>query len=171
VPNAKNKQQVELIKTKIAQAESVAVVDYAGTTVNDQVKLRTELRQVGSDMLVTKNTLIDIAIGKGKVSDSLKGMSALVFSNQDPVAGIKALFKFNKDNDRLAIKQGYMPADDKVLSFEELKTLSELPGKNELIAMLLNRLQAPATGLVNVLKASQRDLVQVLKAVSEKPAA
>lgn len=170
MPNTKNKQQVDLIKEKISQAESVAVVDYAGTSVNDQVKLRSELRETGSDMLVTKNTLIDIAIGKGKVSDSLKGMSALIFSNQDPVAGIKALFKFHQDNEKLSIKQGYMPADDKVLSFEELKSLSELPGKDELMAILLNRLQAPATGLVNVLKASQRDLVQVLKAVSEKQA-
>ena len=166
MPNKKNLQQVELLKDKIAQAKSLAIIDYSGTSGNDQVKLRQAIRDAGGDVLVTKNTLIDIALGKGKLSESLEGMNAVVFSNEDAVSAIKALFEFHKDEDKLVIKEGFM--DDKVLSATEVESLSKLPSKPELISMLIRTLQAPATGMVNVLKANQRDLVYALKAIAEK---
>jgi len=118
--------------------------------------------------LVAKNTLIDIVVGKGKVSDSLTGMNALVLSYQDAVSAMKKLFAFQKDTDKLVIKQGYMPEDDKTLSPDEVKQLSQMPSKNELISMLISRIQSPAYGLVNVLKANQRNLVYALKAIADK---
>lgn len=166
MPNQKNLKQVEVLKTKIAQAKSVAIVDYSGTSANDQVKLRQAIAAAGGEILVTKNTLIDIAIGSGKLSQSLEGMNAIVFSNQDEVAAIKALFQFQKDSEKLTIKEGYM--DDAVLSPAQVVALSKLPGKNELISLLIRTLQAPATGMVNVLKANQRDLVYALKAIVDK---
>ncbi|MBU0974997.1 50S ribosomal protein L10, partial [Patescibacteria group bacterium] len=128
--------------------------------------LRSEVTQAGGEVLVTKNTLIDIAIGKGKLTDSLEGMNAVVFSYQDAVVAIKKLFSFQKDSNKLKIKQGFM--DDKVLSATEVESLSKLPDKNELISMLINRLQSPATGMVNVLKAGTRDLVYALNAIVKK---
>ncbi|NCQ65983.1 MAG: 50S ribosomal protein L10 [Candidatus Pacebacteria bacterium CG_4_10_14_3_um_filter_34_15] len=166
MPNVKNLQQVELLKTKIAKAKSIAIVDYSGTSANDQVKLRSEVTAAGGEVLVAKNTLIDIAVGKGKLTDSLEGMNAIVFSYNDAVAAIKSLFNFQKDASKLEIKQGFM--DDKVLSADEVKSLSKLPGKNELISMLISRLQSPATGLVNVLKAGPRNLVYALNAIVDK---
>lgn len=165
MPNQKNIQQVEIIKEKLSRTKSVAVVDYSGTTVNDQVKLRQDLAEAGGEMFVTKNTLIDIAVGKGKLSESLEGMNALVFSYEDAVSALKKLFDFHKDSDKLTIKQGLM--EDKVLSPAELENLSKLPSKTELIGMLMSRLQGPAYGLVNVLTASQRNLVYALKAVAD----
>lgn len=166
MPNQKNLKQVELLKEKIAQAKSLAIIDYSGTSANDQVKLRQAVSDAGGEVLVTKNTLIDIAVGVGKLSKSLEGMNAVVFSNKDEVAAIKALFKFQKDSEKVTIKEGYM--DDKVLSAKEVATLSKLPGKGELISILIRTLQAPAQGMVNVLKANQRDLVYALKAIAEK---
>lgn len=166
MPNQKNLKQVELLKEKLAQAKSVAIIDYSGTSANDQVKLRQAVAAAGGEVLVTKNTLIDIAVGVGKLSKSLEGMNAIVFSNQDEVAAIKALFQFQKESEKVTIKEGYM--DDKVLSAAEVATLSKLPGKSELISMLIRTLNAPATGMVNVLKANQRDLVYALKAIAEK---
>ena len=166
MPNQQNQDQVKNLTELMASAKSVTVVDYSGTGVNDQVKLRRLLKEVGSDMLVTKNTLIDLAAGKGKLTDSLTGMNAVIFSNQDEVAGIKVLFEFHKETEKLEIKQAIM--GDKVLSPSEVEALSKLPGKKELISMLISRIQGPAYGLVNVLKAGQRDLVYVLKAIAEK---
>lgn len=166
MPSQKNQDQVNVIKDKLSRTKSVAVVDFSGTTVNDQVKLRQQLAEAGGEMFVTKNTLIDIAVGKGKLSESLEGMNALVFSYQDAVAAIKKLFEFHKETEKLQIKQGYM--DDRVLSAAEVEALSKLPNKNELIGMLMSRLQGPAYGLVNVLNASQRNLVYALKAIADK---
>ncbi|MBP7700788.1 50S ribosomal protein L10 [Candidatus Woesebacteria bacterium] len=166
MPNAQNLKKVEELKEKIAKAKSLAIIDYSGTTANDQVKLRSEITAAGGEVLVAKNSLIDIAVGKGKLAESLEGMNAIVLSYDDAVAAIKKLFAFHDEAEKIKIKQGYM--DDKVLSFSEVKALSKLPGKNELISMLIARLQSPANGLVTVLKAGTRNLVYVLNAIAKK---
>lgn len=168
MPNKHNQSEVAELQETLKKAKTVAIVDFAGTTVNDQVKLRSALRKVGGELRVAKNTLLNIALGKPEMKESFKGMNAAIFSMQDEVAAIKALFQFQKDSEKLTIKQGYMVADDKVLSIEELKTLSKLPGKQELISLLISRLNGPGLGLVNVLKASQRGLVYALKAIADK---
>lgn len=166
MPNKQNQSQVVMLQEKLAKAKSAVVVDYSGTSANDQVALRSKVAEAGGEVLVTKNTLMDIAIGKGKVTESLSGMNAIVFSYEDAVAAVKALFAFHKDNEKLQIKQGVM--DDKVLSPKEVEALSKLPGKNELIATLIARIQGPAYGLVNVIQATPRNLVYALKAISDK---
>jgi len=97
---------------------------------------------------------------------SFAGQNAFVFSYEDEVGGLKALFTFHEEKEKLVIKQGLM--GDTVLSAEELASLSKLPSKNELVATLISRLQGPTYGLVNVLLAGQRDLVYALKAVADK---
>ena len=170
MPNQHNQQQVKLIQEKVKQAKSVAVVDYSGTSVTEMTQLRADLRDAGGEILVTKNTLIDIALGKGKVSDSLTGMNAIVFSYPDAVSAIKKLFGFHQNQDRLTIKQGYMPEEDKILSVAEVETLSQLPSKHELIATLLRVLKSPASGMINILKANQRHLVLALKGIADQKA-
>jgi len=165
MPNQRNLEGVKTLQEKFAQAKSAVLVNYEGTTVNDQVELRSALTKAGGELFVTKNTLIDRAIGKGKWTDSLQGMNAVIFSYQDAVAAIKELFKFHENKEKLVIKQGIM--DDKILSASEIETLSKLPSKQELLATLIMRLKGPMFGLVNVLKAGQRDLVYALRAIRD----
>ncbi len=166
MPSKSNIEEIKIIQEKIDRAKSLVVVDYSGTSVNDLTTLRDALREAGGEMFVSKNTLIDIAVGKGKLSESLSGMNALVFSYDDAVAGLKALFDFHKKSDKLSIKQGY--SDEKVLSIAEIEALSQLPSKNELVVMLIQRLKGPGQGLVNTLSAKSKDLVYVLKAIADK---
>jgi len=166
MPNQVNIDTVKLLREKLALAKSFAVVEYSGTSVNEQVELRQALKDAGAELKVVKNALVKKALDIRDLDASLEGQNAFVFCNEDEVGGIKALFTFHKESEKLVIKQGLM--GDKVLSSDELTELSKLPGKNQLIAMLISRLQGPAYGLVNVLKASQRDLVCVLKAITEK---
>jgi len=166
MPNQANTAAIELLKEKLAQAKSFAIVEYSGTTGNDQVELRRVLSAAGAEFRVAKNTLMRQVAGKDEMNASFEGQNAFVFSYEDEVGGLKALFSFHEEKEKLVIKQGLM--GDKVLSAAELETLSKLPGKDQLIAMLISRLQGPVYGLVNVLKANQRDLVYALKAVADK---
>jgi large subunit ribosomal protein L10 len=168
MPNQNNLEQVKIIQEKIDRAKSLVIVDYSGSSVNDLTTLRNALKSAGGEMFVTKNTLIDIAVGKGKLTDSLTGMNAIVFSYEDAVSGFKALFNFHEENKKLSIKQGFM--EDKVLSLEEVEKLSKLPSKSELVVMLIQRLKGPGQGLVNTLTAKSKDLVYVLKAIADKKA-
>lgn len=166
MPSPKNQTQLELIKDKLAKSKSTVIVDYSGTDVADHTQLRQALKDAGGEMLVTKNTLIDLAVGKGKLSESMTGMNALILSYDDEVGAVKVIYKFHDENEKLVIKQGLL--DGRVLSSDELEELSKIPGKNELIASLISRLQGPSYGLVNVLQAGQRDLLNVLTAITKK---
>jgi large subunit ribosomal protein L10 len=168
MPNKHNQSQIALLQEKLSRAKSAVVVDYSTTSVNQQNKLRASLREVGGEMYVSKNTLIDIAIGKGKVSKSLEGMNAIIFSFQDEVSALKKLFEFKKETEKLDIKEGVM--GDATLSIGEVEALSKLPGKKELISLLISRINGPAYGLVNVLQAGTRNLVYALKAIADKQA-
>ena len=166
MPSKQNLDQIAVLQEKVKRAKTLTVIDYSGTNANDQVKLRRNIKVAGGELLVTKNTLLDIAVGKGKLSDVLDGMNAFVFAYEDEVAPIKALFAFQKETEKLTIKKGVMA--DVVLSAEDLERLSNLPSKSQLIAALISRIQGPAYGLVNVLKAGQRDLVGVLHAIANQ---
>jgi len=170
MPSQYNQQQIEIIKEKLAKAKSVAVVDYSGTSASEQVKLRAMIKQGNGEMFVTKNTLINLSVGEETLKESLTGMNALVISYEDAVSALKKLFEFNDEAKKLEIKQGIILEDGKVkvLSQEEVEQLSKLPGKDELMVMLIQRLQGPAYGLVNVLNAGPRNLVYALKAIVEK---
>lgn len=170
MPNKHNQSQIVVLQEKVSKAHSAAIIDYSGTTVSDMTKLRSEIKAAGGEVFVAKNTLIDLAFGKGNLSESLEGMNAVVFSYQDAVSAIKSLFKFHKDTEKVAIKQGFVTEGSKVLSAAEVKTLSEMPSKDQLIAKLMMILKSPATGMVNVLKGNQRNLVYALKAIAEKKA-
>jgi len=165
-PNTKNQTQFASLSEKAKKAQSIVITDFSGTSVNQQVELRAKIREAGGEMIVAKNTLIDLAVGKGKLSESLHGMNAAIFSYTDPVAPVKVLFEFQKKNEKLTIKKGFM--DDRVLSEDEVVSLSKLPSKSELIGRLLMVLNSPATGLVNVLNAGTRNLVYALNAIAEK---
>lgn len=166
MPNQQNQDQLAQLKEKLEKAKSFAIVNYEGTTVADQVKLRGELKKAGAELTVAKNTLMNLAIENPDFADSLKGMNAIVFSYEDEIAAFKQIVEFHDESEKLEIKQGQM--EDKVLSSAEIFELSKLPSKSELISTLISRIQGPAHGLVNVLSASQKNLVYVLKAISDK---
>jgi large subunit ribosomal protein L10 len=166
MPNQHNQDQLQMLKDKLSKAKSFAIVSYEGTSATDQVKLRAALKAAGAEFVVAKNTLVELALENKDFSDSLNGMNAVVFSYEDEVAGFKQIVNFHEEADKLEIKQGGM--DDRVLSAQEILELSKLPSKNELITALIARIKGPAFGLVNVLQAGQKNLVYVLKAISEK---
>ncbi len=167
MPSQSNQTRVSDLQAKIAKAKSFAIVDYSGTTVMDQVDLRRGLREAGSEMHVTKNTLINV-VTDGKLKSHLDGMNAIVLSYDDEVAGLKVLANWSKDKEKLEIKGGML--GETVLSPADVTKLSKLPGKLELISTLISRLQGPSYGLVNVLNAGVRNLVYALKAIETKQA-
>lgn len=166
-PNTKKVDQVKILQDKFAQAKSTVIVDYSGLTVKEKTELLQQVRQAGGEFLVAKNTLMHIALGKrDELKDAFKGMNGALFSNEDAVMPLKALMDFHKKTEKLVIKKGVL--DDKVLSEAEVKALSALPTKPELISTLIRTLQGPAYGLVNVLQAGPRNLVYALNAIKEK---
>jgi large subunit ribosomal protein L10 len=173
---------VELLKDtadKIARSKNVIVVEYQGLNVKNQVELRAKIKAAGGELNVTKNRLVKIAL-KDRLKDmpelldaALNGPSAIMFGYDDAVAATKALMDYAKDHESLKAKVGVLMADsadatDRVLSAADVEALSKLPGRQELLAMLVVQLQSPIQGFYNVVKGNLSGLARVLNGIKEQ---
>ena len=155
---------VSEVAAKLQGAQSLIVAEYRGLNVERVTQLRSKARKSGVWLRVLKNTLARRAV-KGtpfeKLSDQMVGPLMYGIS-QDPVAGAKVLSEFAKENELFVIKAGAMP--NAVMSAQDIKALSQLPSREELIAKLLGTLQAPVTKLVRTMNEVPSKFVRTLAA-------
>ena len=155
---------VSEVAAKLQGAQSVIVAEYRGLNVERVTQLRSKARKSGVWLRVLKNTLARRAV-KGtpfeKLSEQMVGPLMYGIS-QDPVAGAKVLSEFAKENELFVIKAGAMP--NAVMSAQDIKALSQLPSREELIAKLLGTLQAPVTKLVRTMNEVPSKFVRTLAA-------
>lgn len=146
------------------------VVSFTKLTVNKDQEFRNSLREAGAKYQVVKNTLARIAV-KGtdfeQATESFKGVTAIAWTENDPVILSKAISKFMKDNaDIYTFKTGVV--DGKLVDLKQLTTIANLPSKEELISKLLYVINAQAQRIVTVINAVPRDLAVVIKQIGEK---
>ncbi|WP_432643621.1 50S ribosomal protein L10 [Acidaminococcus sp.] len=161
--------KVAELKDLLTASKGVVLVNYCGLTVAEDTELRAKMREAGVKYMVAKNTFIRIAAKEAGIEglDSvLEHNTALAFSAEDPVAPAKILNDFSKDHKALELKAGVL--DGKVIAVDEVKALAELPSREELLAKLVGSMQAPISGLVNVLQGTIRNFVYTLEAVRQK---
>ncbi|MDR0381229.1 MAG: 50S ribosomal protein L10 [Oscillospiraceae bacterium] len=177
MPNAKvleeKKAALAALAEQIKNASAGVLVDYKGINVADDTKLRRELRAAGVEYAVVKNTLLRFAIeevGFDALAPVLKGPTALATSAADPVAPAKILNEYaRKSNGKFQIKAGFV--EGRVVTPVEVGTLADLPPREVLLARMLGGLNAPISGLVNVLNGNIRGLAVALAAIAEKKGA
>lgn len=155
MPNEKvleaKKEQVANLVEALNSAATGVLIDYRGLNVEEDTKLRNDLRAAGVKYFVVKNTLLRLAanqVGLEELDGILHGPTALAVS-EDPIAPAKILFDFAKGNEKVEIKSGFM--DGKVMSMDELTALAKTPSKENLIASIMGSLNAPVSNLVRLL--------------------
>lgn len=157
--------RVAQYKQHLASSQAVVVTQYQGLTMGQLNDLRARLRPTGGRFQITKNTLFRLALADAKkpaLDDILVGPTAVAYLSGDIAAGLKVLLAFAEETKAIEVKGGLFA--DRVLSAEDVVTLSKLPSREELLAQVVSRLQAPIYGLVNVLSGPMRGLVYALKA-------
>ncbi len=171
MPSQRKITQLAEIVKKLNESKAIIITEYAGLTVSEQNMLRAEADKNGGAFLVTKNNLMRLALEeKSKdlakdLGDFLQGPTAVLFS-PDAVNAAKVVSKFSEDHEKLKIKTGIM--DDKIITIADIKALSKLPSREQLLASLLAQLQAPATALVRQLSAPMQNFVYGLEALRAK---
>ena len=164
---------VEEMKEKLQSAQGAVFVGFSGLSVADVTKLRRKFREGGVEYKVIKNTLTRIAadeLGYNALDAIFEGPTALAYSTEDAVAPAKILKEFIKETktEALTVKAGI--ADGQVIDAAAVEALASLPSREELLAKLVGSMQAPISGLVNVLQGNIRNMVYVLDAVRAKKA-
>ncbi len=158
------------LTASLQNSTSAMVVSFKGLTVSKDQEFRNSLREVGAKYQVVKNTLARIAVKGTQFEDAteyFKGVTAIAWTDGDPVVLSKAVSKFMKDNANIyTFKTGVV--DGKLVDLAQLATIASLPSKEELISKLLFVLNAQAQRIVTVINAVPRDLAVVIKQIGEQ---
>lgn len=165
----KQKDLVALTES-LQKSKSAMVVSFKGLSVTKDQEFRNSLREAGAKYQVVKNTLARIAV-KGtdfeQATEHLKGVTAIAWTDNDPVVLSKAISKFMKANaDVYTFKAGVV--DGKLVDLAQVTSIANLPSKEELMSKLLYVLNAQAQRIVTVINAVPRDLAVVIKQIGEK---
>ena len=144
---------VEEIKANLQDAKSAVIVDYRGLTVEQDTRLRKELREAGVIYKVYKNTMINFAV-KGtefeELSKHLEGPTAIAISKEDATAPARILFNFAKNAPKLELKAGVV--DGAYYDEKGIQVIATIPSREELLSKLLGSMQSPITNFARVIK-------------------
>ena len=161
---------VDELKNVFTETSVVVVTRNNGLTVAQSTDLRLKMRDAGAQYKVAKNRLALIALDGTRYSpigDLLKGPTALATS-VDPVAAAKVAVDFAKTNDKFEIVGGAM--GDTVLDVNGIKALAALPSLDELRAILVGLIQAPATKIARTVNEPGAQLARVFGAYAAQAA-
>ncbi|MBQ6034870.1 MAG: 50S ribosomal protein L10 [Ruminococcus sp.] len=150
------KAKVEKLTEIIKNSVSGVLVDYKGITVEEDTKLRKELREAGVHYFVEKNTMLLRAFkecGIEGFEEALNGTTALAVSNDDQTAPARILGKFAEKagDEKFNLKAGYVEGE--VYDQAGVVALSKIPSKDTLLAQLVGSLQGPLQKLAATLNA------------------
>ncbi len=149
------KAKVEQLTEVLKNAVSFVLVDYKGITVEEDTKLRRDLRAENVHYSVEKNTLLRFALKNAGIEgfdDVLEGTTAIAVSNEDQTAPARVLGKYVSEFDgKFNLKAGLV--DGEFYDEKGVVALSKIPSKDVLLAQLVGSLQGPIQGLAAILKA------------------
>ncbi|HEV8284771.1 MAG TPA: 50S ribosomal protein L10 [Chitinophagaceae bacterium] len=164
---------IELLKDKFSQYNNFYVTDTESLTVAQVGKLRRACFDKQVEMKVAKNTLIKKALESLDsqryvgVYEALHNVTALMFSEnpKDPALIISS-FRKETNNDKPVLKAAFIDGD--VFSGDnQLKALTTLRSKQDLIGEIIGLLQSPAKTVISALNAGGK-LASLVKALEER---
>ncbi|MCX8012797.1 MAG: 50S ribosomal protein L10 [Rectinema sp.] len=165
-------EAITMLKEMIGGSSDFIFTEYRGLTVEQITNLRRLLREKGAELHVVKNNFARIAFDElgysHAVAPVLAGPTAVAFVKADSNEVAKVLLEFAKETPALVIKGAMV--DRQFMDAAQVEAFSKLPGRSQLIAMLMSAMNAPAQNLVYVINAIPTKLVRVLKAIEEKKA-
>ncbi|MBQ9238910.1 MAG: 50S ribosomal protein L10 [Treponema sp.] len=145
---------IEAAKKTFAEYNDFIFTDYRGLTMEQITRLRGKLREKNSALKVVKNNFARIAFESmsiDAVGDYLTGPTAIAMAKEDSNEIAKILFDFAKDAPALTVKGGII--EKEIYDGAKIEAFSKVPGKKQLISMLMSAINGPARQLAATIKA------------------
>jgi large subunit ribosomal protein L10 len=166
-------EAIEVLKEKFSQYNNFYVTDTEALSVAQVSKLRRICFDKKVEMKVAKNTLIKKALEGlnndrfSNVYESLHGVTALLFSEsaKEP-ALIISTFRRESNGEKPVLKAAFIDGDV-FAGDDQLKTLTSLKSKQDLIGEIIGLLQSPAKNVISGLNAGGK-LASLVKALEER---
>ena len=151
------KEELEDLKEKLPKSLITIFTTFSkagekGLSVGQMTELRRLLKGLNSKLVVTKKTLIDLALkaaGKDVDVRQMSGSIGLVLGNDDPYAVSKKLYEFSRKNQALHFWGALI--DKGFINVEEFLEMAKMPSREALLARLFGMMKYPVTGLCIVL--------------------
>ena len=167
---------IEVLKDKFSQYNNFYVANTESLTVEQVGKLRRICFDKKVEMKVAKNTLIKKALESldnkrySEVYNSLHGVTALLFSEsaKEPALIISS-FRKESNSEKPVLKAAFIDGDV-FAGNDQLKALTTLKSKNDLIGEIIGLLQSPAKNVISGLNAGAK-LAGLVKALEDRAAA
>ena len=172
MPSERNIKQVEELKEKLSKAKSVAFVDYHGLSADQVNELRQQVKDTEAEVLVAKNTLLKIAIEENKdkvlekAINDLKGPTMVIFSYNDPISPIKAVFDFGAKIELPRVKSAII--DGKYNDEKAVSVVKDIPSKEVLYAQVVGSLNSPISGFIMGLSGIKNKFVFAINDLANK---
>jgi large subunit ribosomal protein L10 len=168
VERAAKKEAVGQLNEVFKTTGVAVVAHYSGLTVVQMQKLRSQMKQAGASVKVSKNRLAKIALegtDVAAIGSLLKGPTVIATSN-DPVAAPKVAIEFAKANEKFVVLGGSMGKT--VLDVDGVKALASLPSLDELRGKIVGLIVAPATKIAQLANAPAAKVARVIQAYASK---
>ena len=169
---------IELLKDKFKEYNKFYVTNTESLTVAQIGNLRRICFDKKVEMKVAKNTLIKKALEGldndrfSGVFESLNGVTALLFSeNAKEPALIISSFRKAGNMEKPVLKAAFIDGDV-YAGDDQLKSLTNLKSKHDLIGEIIGLLQSPAKNVISGLNAGKKlaGLIKALEARAEAAA-
>ncbi len=167
-PRAEKVAAVAKLKETL-NVSTVILTDYQGLNVKEISDLRGRLREGGCGYTVVKNTLFRLAAADtdaAVLAEGLEGPTAIVYTDDDPVAAARTLSEFARLVRPVKVKAGIV--DGKPFDAKQIESLAKIPPRQELYAMVVGGLMSPMSGLVGTLQSLIGQAVLTLQAVADQ---
>ncbi|MBN1356228.1 50S ribosomal protein L10 [bacterium] len=159
---------IEELHRDFQAVKSAILLDYKGLDVARITELRNRLREENVRFRVIKNTL-SIRAAKdtdvGKLEPFFTGPTAVTLSDEDPVAGIKTLDAFIRENPSLKYKVALI--EGTLIDKAQISALANLPPRDVLLSKLLGTMQAPVASFVRVIAGNISGLLNVMNGIRQ----
>lgn len=163
------KSLLDSVKDGVEKNGNTFLLSYSSVNASQMDKLRKELSRFGAKVYVSKNRIAQIALQEVKqpqLADLVTGQTALVWSSGDAAVVSKALVKFVDGCQGMSIQGGLL--NGSILRKTDIKRLSDLPSREVMLSQLLQVMVSPISKLAGDLNAKTRELMSILKQLSEK---
>lgn len=170
---------IDVLKEKFSQYNNFYITNTESLSVAQIGKLRRVCFDKNIEMKVAKNTLIRKALESldnarySGVFDALHGVTAIMFSEnaKEPaliISDFRKGLKGAKDGVKPELKAAFIDGDV-FAGDDQLKVLTALKSKNDLIGEVIGLLQSPAKNVISGLNAGGK-LASLVKALEDRAA-
>ena len=161
-------KEIAVLKEKLTRAKHLIIADLSGINVTDVSVLRRKLKEGNSEIRVSKNTLLKIAVKDTdlqELQEHFEGPTSVIYGYDNPSVPARIIYESIKQTEKPKFKSYFY--DGAQYGFDFLKRIAQLPSRDVVIAILIGTVESPITQFVSLLEAATREFIGTVEALAE----